>query len=130
MDIKYFPLEENGGSGAGGIVIQANDTETVDGWDVPSLTSEQVITAYNALVGGSSVTITSEDGDIQFKAVLGDATPENPYIAIQYYWLGWVEYQATSGEMATADTHKIPEEPAYKITSVTIGTDTIDVTII
>lgn len=115
--------------GVCGLVIQASADTQVSGWDIPELTSEQVTQAYNALVAGKSVTIENADGDLQFKALIGDATYQSPSILMQYYWLGWVEYQVSASTIATALAHKVPEEQLHKITNVTIGADTIDVVI-
>lgn len=112
-----------------GVIIYASDTTTVSGWDVPELTVEQVTQAYNALAGGKSLTIVSEDGNLQYRAVLGDISTANPCILLQYYWLGWVDYQVTAQDTVALTAHKIPEAPAHQITAVNVGTDTIDITI-
>lgn len=124
----FFKLKDNGGS-ASGIVVQANDTTIIDGWDCFVLTPEQVTTIYNTLVAGKSVTVTSEDGKVQYNVYMGDATTDRPSIVIPYYWYGWVDYQITPNDEVAITIHKIPEEPTHKITSVSIGTDTIDLTI-
>lgn len=152
-----MPLKAGGGGGAGGTTFQVENTNQVSGWDVPELTAEQVTAIYNCLVTGGSVTIQSEDGDVQFKVVLGDTSTGRPAVLLQYYWLGWVDYQIAVDEETVAITaYKIPDisglaSKAYvdaetarataaeqtldgkisqhQITSVTVGTDTIDVVI-
>ena len=113
-----------------GLVLQAADTEQVDGFDCPVLSIEQVTAAYNALVAGGTVTVQSEDGDLQFKAQMGDAATGRPSVLIPYYWLGWIDYQIAVSEVDVVITvHKVPEAPTHQITSVNVGTNTIDITI-
>lgn len=106
MKQRVFPVVKGGSSG-GGLVIISSNTQSIDNWDCPVLTVEQVLTAYNAIVSGKSVTITDKDGELHFKVVMGDANTSNPSILMQYYWLGWVDYQISEQDTVTITTHKI-----------------------
>lgn len=123
----YISHKKSGGTL--GVVIQSDSDETVSDVTVPSLTADQVTNAYNALAAGNSCTIVNADGELQYKAVMGDAATGYPSVLIPYYWLAWVDYQVNSDDNVTITVHKIPELSNHQITSVTVGSDTIDIVI-
>lgn len=49
-----------------GLVIQADNTITVQGYAVPNLTAEQVTSIYNAVAGGKTAVVTDPTGNYHF----------------------------------------------------------------
>ena len=114
LDIEEFRRElsdlliEKGETKIEGIIIKSNDTTTVDGWDVPSLTTGQVSEIYGYLAEGKHVTIIDKDEELAFIPVFGDGTTTNPSIVIDYYWLGKVDYQINAqGTEVAITVHKL-----------------------
>lgn len=112
-----------------GFTIQANsDTTLPDGWSVPNLSVDQVTQAYNALVAGMHCSIQTAAGDETYVPTMVNIETGDPCITIMHYWLGWIDYQV-NGNTVTITPHKISEPSSHQITSVTIGTDTIDIVV-
>lgn len=114
---------------AANVIVQPDSMTQAGGYDVPDLTVEQVTALYNGLVAGKTCVVTDDQGDLQFKLSMGDASTGCPSILLQYYWLAWIDYQVTEQDIVAITAHSVPELPAHQITSVTVGTDTIDIVI-
>lgn len=122
-----MPMGAGGGS-AGGVVVTPSSMTSVGGYSVPNLTSSQVTLLYNTLVAGKSCTVTDVAGNLQFQVLMGDASTGHPAILLQYRWLAQIEYQVNAQDRVVITPHSY-YKPAYEITSVSIGADTIDITI-
>lgn len=100
---EYIPV----GTTGGGVVIQAETDTQAGAWDVPELTPAQVATAHNVLVAGSHCSIVNASGEVIFTAYLADNSTGRPAITIEYYWLGFVDYQVTAQDTVAITTHEI-----------------------
>lgn len=76
------------------IVIESSSDITIGGVSVPSMTVEQVESAYNNIVAGNIVVVSSNDGTKHFVPVVADSLSDMPSIQFVYYNLiitYWVE---------------------------------------
>lgn len=78
--------------GVGGMVVEASTNKTVNGYQVPSLTDEQLLAIYNATVAGKAVTITDATGMMHFSGVTADMVSDEVYITFMYFNTMILEY--------------------------------------
>lgn len=95
-----------GGGGSSGLRIQVESDTTVDNWDVPNMTVEDVTAAHDALAVGKAVSIVNAAGEVTFTAFLADISTGKPCITVAYYWLGFVDYQVTANDTVDITVHK------------------------
>lgn len=67
------------------LLIQSENNTTVGGYQVPSLTVEQVTQAYNAVAGGRGCIITDKDETMHVYANQADHLNDELSIGILYY---------------------------------------------
>lgn len=103
--VKVFNL--GGGGGGEGIVLQANNNTTINGYQVPQLTAEQITQAYNGLVSGKQVVITDTTGLMHFAVNQADVVSGEPIISFEYFDImeltyltdGTIEYRTHNNQI-------------------------------
>lgn len=80
------------GGGGGGVTIIALNNKTVNGYSVPSLDDDQLLTIYNATVAGKSVTITDATGMMHFSGVTADMVSDEVFVSFLYFNKMILEY--------------------------------------
>lgn len=65
--------------------IIANNNTTEHGYQVPELTADQVVAAYNAIVAGKSATITDANGNFHLVVDQADLLDGDPSIGVNFW---------------------------------------------
>lgn len=89
------------------IVLEASSNTTVNGYQVPTLTSAQITQAYNGLVAGKQVIITDATGNMHFTVNQADIISEEPIISFEYFDImeltyltdGTIEYRTHNNQI-------------------------------
>lgn len=67
------------------VVLESSSNTTVNGYQVPTLTSAQITQAYNGLVAGKQVVVTDATGLMHFTVNQADMVSDEPIISIEYF---------------------------------------------
>ena len=74
------------------ILITAESNTTVNGYQVPSLTSEQIIEIYNGIVAGKEVVVVDATETMHFKVNQADSMSDEIFISFLYFDIMILQY--------------------------------------
>lgn len=66
-------------------IITADDNTTINGYQVPQLTTAQVQSAYNAVISGKVCVIVDKNGWMHLSVIQADAVGDEVTISVAYY---------------------------------------------
>lgn len=81
-----------GGGGADAVIIEASANKTVNNYQVPQLTDEQLLQIYNAVVAGKPVTVTDATGSMHFSSLNADSVSGEVFVTMLYFDKMILEY--------------------------------------
>lgn len=79
-------------NGISPIIVTANTNVTVNGYQVPSLTTENVQAIYNGIVAGKEVVVVDATETMHFKINQADSVSGEVFISFLYYDIMLLEY--------------------------------------
>lgn len=88
-----------GGGGADAVIIEASANKTVNNYQVPQLTDEQLLQIYNAVVAGKPVTVTDATGSMHFSSLNADSVSGEIFVTMLYFDKMILEY--SEGDQTT-----------------------------
>lgn len=74
------------------VTITAANNTTINGYQVPSLTTEQVHEAYNAVMAGRAVTIIDATGSMAFQGINADVISNEVFVSFRYFDVMILDY--------------------------------------
>lgn len=74
------------------VFITSTQNITVNGYSVPKLTDEQIISAYNSFIVGNEIIIVDKDGNMHFKVTQADIISDEVCISYVYFDLMILTY--------------------------------------
>lgn len=85
-------MTPSGGIGGKGIVVTADTNTTVNGYQVPALSAEQIQEIYNAVVAGKSVSVVDATEKMYFQGVDADVISNEVFVSFRYFNVMLLEY--------------------------------------
>lgn len=73
-------------------VVTAEQNTTVNGYQVPQLTGDQLVEIYNASVIGKPVTVIDATGMMYFQGINADVVSEEIFVSFRYFTAMILEY--------------------------------------
>lgn len=83
--LNFTKLAGGGGASQGLLAIQSESYTTINGYQVPALSAEQVTAAYNAIVGLRGAVILTRDAEGHFLVNQADVVGGDVAITILFY---------------------------------------------
>lgn len=80
------------GGGESGKVVTAETNTTVNGYQVPQLTAEQIQVVYNTAVSGKSITIIDATETMIFQGINADVVSDDIFVSFRYFDKMFLEY--------------------------------------
>lgn len=110
------------------LALYSESSSAEGGLMLPVLTVDDVANGYNAFVAGKKVVVVDADEENMFDIIQVSNINGTVAIYMDFEEKGKVCYKVVSNAV-TRTFSKFGDEVPYKITSVTIGADTIDIVI-
>lgn len=93
------------------VTITAASTMTVDGYVIPKLTVDDIVTAYNTVVSGNTCVVSDPSGNMHFTVNQADAIGEDINIEISYFGSRVITYLVEGSTVITTMSgvaHSVP----------------------
>lgn len=78
------------------VYAENNTTAGSGGWEVPALTTDQILSLYNGVVQGKTCVVTDKDGKMHFVVTQADLVGDSINIGMMYFDTMYMTYVLTN----------------------------------